>query len=140
MVERLLESDYKVIVMDDLSTGKIKNLNTAAVFHHTDITQPAMAEIIQREEPDLVFHMAAQTSVNQSTKDPIGDTNANVVGTLRVLEACRRPSAGRRDRVRDATRCPSGARAAALARVPSPPARRRSGTGPAGGRPPVRSP
>ncbi len=90
MVERLLELDYKVIVMDDLSTGKIKNLNTAAVFHHTDITQPAMAEIIQREEPDLVFHMAAQTSVTQSTKDPIGDTSANVLGTLRVLEASRR--------------------------------------------------
>ncbi len=90
MVDRLLELDYKVVVMDDLSTGKIKNLNSGAVFHHTDITQPAMAEIIQREQPDLVFHMAAQTSVSQSTKDPIGDTNANVLGTLRVIEASRR--------------------------------------------------
>ena len=90
MVERLLELDYKVVVMDDLSTGKIKNLKSEAVFHHTDITQPAMAEIIKRDQPDLVFHMAAQTSVTQSTKDPIGDTNANVLGTLRVLEASRR--------------------------------------------------
>ena len=90
MVDRLLELDYKVVVMDDLSTGKIKNLNSGAVFHHTDITQPAMAEIIQREEPDLVFHMGAQTSVTQSTKDPIRDTDANVLGTLRVLEASRR--------------------------------------------------
>lgn len=90
MVDRLLELDYKVVVMDDLSTGKIKNLNSGAVFHHTDLTQPAMAEIIQREQPDLVFHMAAQTSVTQSTKDPIGDANANVLGTLRVLEASRR--------------------------------------------------
>ena len=90
MVDRLLELDYKVVVMDNLSTGKIKNLNPGAVFHHTDITQPAMAEIMQREEPDLVFHMAAQTSVNESTKDPIGDANANVMGTLRVLDASRR--------------------------------------------------
>jgi UDP-glucose 4-epimerase len=90
MVERLLELEFKVIVMDDLSTGKIKNLKSDAVFHHTDITQPAMAEIIQREQPDLVFHMAAQTSVTQSTKDPIADTNANVLGTLRILEASRR--------------------------------------------------
>ena len=90
MVERLLELEFKVIVMDDLSTGKIKNLKSEAVFHHTDITQPAMAEIIQREQPDLVFHMAAQTSVTQSTKDPIADTNANVLGTLRILEASRR--------------------------------------------------
>ena len=84
MVDRLLELEYKVVVMDDLSTGKIKNLDSA------DITQPAMDEIIQREQPDLVFHMAAQTSVTQSTKDPIQDANANVLGTLRVLEASRR--------------------------------------------------
>jgi len=90
MVDRLLELEYKVVVMDDLSSGKIKNLNSGAVFHHTDLTQPAMAEIMKREQPDLVFHMAAQTSVTQSTKDPIADTNANVIGTLRVLEASRR--------------------------------------------------
>jgi UDP-glucose 4-epimerase len=87
MVDRLLELDYKVVVMDNLSTGKIKNLNPAAVFHHTDITKPAMTEIMQREQPDLVFHMAAQTSVTDSTKNPIDDTNTNVQGTLRVLEA-----------------------------------------------------
>ena len=90
LVDRLLELEYKVVVMDNLSTGKIKNLDAAAVFHHTDITQPAMDDIIQREQPDLVFHMAAQTSVSQSTKDPIKDVNANVLGTLRVIEASRR--------------------------------------------------
>ena len=90
MVDRLLELEYKVVVMDDLSTGKIKNMDSAAVFHHTDITQPAMDDIIQREQPDLVFHMAAQTSVTQSTKDPIKDANANALGTLRVIEASRR--------------------------------------------------
>ena len=90
MVDRLLELEYKVVVMDDLSSGKIKNLNSGAVFHHTDITQETMGEIIQREQPDLVFHMAAQTSVTKSTKNPIDDTNANVIGTMRVLEASRR--------------------------------------------------
>ena len=90
MVDRLLELEYKVVVMDDLSSGKIKNLNAGAVFHHTDITQKTMGEIIQREQPDLVFHMAAQTSVTKSTKNPIDDTNANVIGTMRVLEASRR--------------------------------------------------
>ena len=90
LVDRLLELEYKVVVMDNLSTGKIKNLDSAAVFHHTDITQPAMGDIIQRERPDLVFHMAAQTSVTQSTKDPIKDADSNVLGTLRLIEASRR--------------------------------------------------
>ena len=90
MVDRLLELEYEVVVIDDLSTGKIKNLDSAAVFHHADITQSAMSEIFQREQPDLVFHMAAQTSVTQSTKDPIKDANTNILGTLRVIEASRR--------------------------------------------------
>ena len=90
MVDRLLELEYDVVIMDNLSTGKIKNLNPEAVFHHTDITQKTMGDIIQREQPDLVFHMAAQTSVTESTKNPIDDTNSNVAGTLRVLEASRR--------------------------------------------------
>ena len=90
MVDRLLQLEYEVVVIDNLSTGKIKNLDSAAVFHHTDITQPAINEIFQQEQPDIVFHMAAQTSVTQSTKDPIKDANANILGTLRVIEASRR--------------------------------------------------
>ena len=90
MVDRLLALEYQVVVVDNLSTGKIKNLDSSAIFHHADITQPTLDEVIQREQPDLVFHMAAQTSVTHSTKDPFNDANANVIGTLRVIEASRR--------------------------------------------------
>ena len=90
MVDRLLALEYNVVVIDNLSTGKIKNLNPAAIFHHADITQPIIGDIIQREQPDIVFHMAAQTSVTDSTKDPFKDNNCNVLGTLRVIEASRR--------------------------------------------------
>ena len=90
MVDRLLESGYEVAVIDDLSTGKIKNLDPTAVFHHANITEPATDSIIQNEQPDLVFHMAAQTSVTNSTKNPFKDANSNVLGTLRVIEASRR--------------------------------------------------
>jgi len=90
MVDRLLELEYRVVIIDDLSNGKIKNLNHGATFHHADITQPSVAEVFEKEKPDLVFHMAAQTSVTRSTKEPILDTNVNVLGTLRLLEAARR--------------------------------------------------
>ena len=90
MVDRLLELEYRVVIIDDLSNGKIKNLNHGATFHHADITQPSAAEVFEKEKPDLVFHMAAQTSVTRSTKEPILDTNVNVLGTLRLLEAARR--------------------------------------------------
>jgi UDP-glucose 4-epimerase len=77
-------------VVDNLSTGKLKNLNPSATFHHTDITHPSVDEVFKREHPDLVFHLAAQTSVSKSTRDPIDDGEINVIGTLRIAEASRR--------------------------------------------------
>ena len=90
LVDRLLSLDHKVVVIDNLSTGKLKNLNPAATFHHLDITQPSVTEVFQREQPDVVFHLAAQVSVTESTKDPFHDSDVNVFGTLRLLEAARR--------------------------------------------------
>ena len=90
LVDRLLALDYRVVVVDNLSTGKLKNLNQAAIFHHVDITDPSVGDVFQREQPDLVFHLAAQTSVSVSTKEPITDSEVNVLGTLRLLEASRR--------------------------------------------------
>lgn len=90
LVDRLLSLGYRVVVIDNLSSGKLKNLNPAASFHHTDITQPASAEVFQIEQPDFVFHLAAQTSVSYSTRDPVKDSEVNVIGTLRMLEAARR--------------------------------------------------
>ena len=90
LVDRLLSLDHKVVVIDNLSTGKLKNLNPAATFHHMDITQPSVNEVFIREQPDFVFHLAAQISVTESTKDPFHDSNVNVFGTLRLLEAARR--------------------------------------------------
>jgi UDP-glucose 4-epimerase len=46
--------------------------------------------VFQREQPDLVFHLAAQTSVSYSTREPVKDGEINVIGTLRMLEASRR--------------------------------------------------
>ena len=89
MVDRLLEEGFGVVIVDDLSSGKLKNVNHRATFHHMNITQPALLEVFNREKPDLVFHMAAQSSVSRSTREPILDSEINVLGTLRLLEAAR---------------------------------------------------
>lgn len=85
-----MSEGYKVVVVDDLSTGKLQNLNQSATFHHTDITHTSIQEVFNRTQPDLVFHLAAQVSVTNSAKDPIKDAQINVIGTLRLLEASRR--------------------------------------------------
>ncbi len=90
LVDLLLAEGHQVVVMDNLSTGKLRNLNPSATFHHSDITHKSVNDVFHREQPDIVFHMAAQVSVTESTKDPINDAEINVSGTLRLLEASRR--------------------------------------------------
>ena len=90
LVDRLVEEGYRVIIVDDLSTGKLKNLNHDANFHHLSITHPSLLDVFNREQPDLVFHLAAQSSVPKSLQEPILDNEVNVLGTLRLLEVSRR--------------------------------------------------
>ena len=90
MVDRLLNEGFRVVIVDDLSSGKLKNVNHHATFHHMSITQPSLLDVFNREKPDLVFHMAAQSSVSRSTKEPMLDAEVNVLGTLRLLDAARR--------------------------------------------------
>ena len=89
MVDRLLEEGFRVVIVDNLGSGRLKNVNPHATFHHMSITQPSLLDVFERENPDLVFHMAAQSSVSRSTRDPITDGEINVLGTLRLLEAAR---------------------------------------------------
>ena len=90
LVDRLLSLGHRVVIVDDLSTGRLQNLNKAATFYHTSITQPALEEIFQREQPAIVNHHAAQISVSQSVTDPVKDAEVNIQGTLRLIELSRR--------------------------------------------------
>ena len=89
LVDRLLSEGYKVAVIDDLSAGKLRNLNPAATFYHADITQTSVQDIFNREQPDLVFHLAARVSVTYSTENPVDNAEVNIIGTLRLLDAAR---------------------------------------------------
>ena len=88
-VDRLIKEGHKVVVIDNLSTGKKENLNPKAKFYKLDIRDPEISQIFSREEPEIVFHYAAQIDVRKSVKDPIGDAKINILGTLNLLENCR---------------------------------------------------
>ena len=95
LVDRLIDLGNKVTVVDNLSTGHLRNLNKQAAFYHADITESALDEIFQREHPTIVSHHAAQASVTGSVNNPIDDANVNVLGTLKLLEACRKFGVGK---------------------------------------------
>jgi len=90
-VEELVRRGRDVVVLDDVSTGKAANLaeaKTKIKFIQASITDlDAVREACR--DVDCVIHLAAQTSVPRSVKDPIETNAINVDGTLNVLEASR---------------------------------------------------
>lgn len=85
-VDALVAAGYKVVVVDDLSTGSKENLNSAAKFYELDVRDDGLEDVFKKEKPDFVFHFAAQMSVNQSVADPVFDADVNILGSLNVLE------------------------------------------------------
>jgi UDP-glucose 4-epimerase len=94
LVDALLARGDEVTVLDDLSTGRRKNLDGAlaagATLVEADIRdREAIEELAGRERPEVVFHLAAQIDVRKSIADPAFDASINVGGTANVLEAAR---------------------------------------------------
>lgn len=87
LVNGLLDSGYSVAVVDNLASGQLRNLNHQATFYHAGLNDARLDQIIQRERPEIVFHLAAQSSVRQSAIDPVTDADTNVLGTIRLLSA-----------------------------------------------------
>jgi len=90
VVDLFLENGYEVVVVDDLSTGRMSNLNPAARFYQMDIRSPEILQIFEREQPDFVDHHAAQMDVRRSVVDPLFDADVNVRGSINLIEAARK--------------------------------------------------
>ena len=88
IVDYLIEEGYKVVIIDNLSSGKIDNLNKRAKFYKGDIGSEEIREIFEKEKPDYVFHLAAEISVIKSIKDPLSNAKTNILATLNLLNCC----------------------------------------------------
>lgn len=90
-VDELVRRGHEVTVLDDLSTGKADNLAQVKIkiklIEETITNLDAMRDACRGV--DRVIHLAAQTSVPRSVKDPIETNQINVNGTLNVLVAAR---------------------------------------------------
>jgi len=83
----LLHRGLEIIVVDNLSTGKLENVPAGARFIQGDILD---FNLIKELIPgvDIVFHEAARVSVRSSIKDFYQDAQNNIMGTLNLLHAC----------------------------------------------------
>jgi nucleoside-diphosphate-sugar epimerase len=92
LVEELVSAGCRVVVLDNLASGNISNLEPVKdriEFHENDIRQlPVLNRITQ--DCDVVFHLAAVVAVQQTINDPVDSAMVNDIGTINVLEAARR--------------------------------------------------
>lgn len=90
IVDELINKNYQVTVIDNLITGNRSNLPDNIPFYHIDIKEKEHLEtIFSKERPDIVIHLAAQTSVGDSVNRPSYDGHNNILATINILDCCK---------------------------------------------------
>jgi len=90
LADSLVARGDAVQVVDDMSTGRPGRVPEAATLHKLSVTDSeALGALAADFAPELICHLAAQIDVRSSVALPAQDAQANVVGTVNVLEAAR---------------------------------------------------
>ena len=88
IVDKLVEQNHEVVIIDNLSTGKMENINPRASVEYIDICNEnecsAMVEIMSGA--DALFLLAAKARVQPSIENPVEYEINNTIGTLNVLK------------------------------------------------------
>jgi len=89
LVDALIDQKHNVIIIDNLVTGQEKNINEQVFFYQLDIKDKDIKDIFKQYQFDYVFHLAAQINLRKSVEDPVFDAQANILGSLNLLENCK---------------------------------------------------
>jgi UDP-glucose 4-epimerase len=94
LVDALVDRGDDVVVVDNLSTGRQGNVEPAigrgAKLIVQDIRDADLvSSLVSHEQPDAIYHLAAQIDVRVSASKPVFDAEINVLGTINMLEAAR---------------------------------------------------
>ncbi|HPM05210.1 MAG TPA: NAD-dependent epimerase/dehydratase family protein, partial [Candidatus Cloacimonas sp.] len=68
VADAFIRAGHELVIVDNLSTGYLKNVNPQARFYNLDICDPALDQLFAEEKPDIVDHHAAQISVPLSVE------------------------------------------------------------------------
>ena len=88
IVDRLLRDGHDVVVVDNLSTGTLENVPDTVRWYEMDIRDPNMAQVFEKENPEIICHHAAQLDVRVSMRDPLFDAEVNILGSVRLMDLC----------------------------------------------------
>jgi len=86
IVDAYIREGHRVVVLDNLSTGKREQVHPNVTFYKNDLMDAEVKDIFEKENIEAINHHAAQISVTQSVADPAFDAEINIVGSLKLLE------------------------------------------------------
>ena len=90
LVDALVEDNYDVVVIDDCSANNgVFHYNEKAEYYKVSICDADKVVEISKN-CDFVFHLAAEARLQDSINNPRRTVDVNVLGTLNILEACRK--------------------------------------------------
>jgi nucleoside-diphosphate-sugar epimerase len=95
VVDGLISEGHNVIAVDDMSNGRILNVdhninNKNFKIYFASILDESMADVFESEKIDCVLHLAAIPSVPLSMNEPFKTFNVNTLGTAKLLELSRK--------------------------------------------------
>ena len=90
VAEAFLAEGRRVMILDDLSSGRWENVPTGAELHVLDVRSPEAANLVRHSGIEILVHHAAQMDVRRSVEDPVHDADLNILGGLNLAEAARR--------------------------------------------------
>ena len=90
VAEALVGRGHRVIILDDLSSGRRSNVPAGAELVVLDVRSREAAELLVDRGVEILVHHAAQMDVRRSVEDPRFDADVNILGLLNLLEAARR--------------------------------------------------
>ncbi len=89
LADKFIELGHQVVIIDNLSSGMLENINKEAKFIEIDINSDKIDSIFREEKFDIICHQAAQMNVRFSVDDPRNDAMNNIVGSLNLYEAAK---------------------------------------------------
>ena len=95
LVDLLIEEGHTVTVLDNFSSGRLANLESARRNGEVSIVEGDIRTIdydklLSQTPTEVVFHLAAQIDVRNSVEDPVNDCETNVLATVRLADSARR--------------------------------------------------
>src|SRR3990172_7110242 len=88
ITDAFINEGHQVFVLDNLTSGFEKNVNSKATLIKSDICNKELSDLFETEKFDVLNHHAAQMDVRRSVADPAFDANTNIIGTINLLQNC----------------------------------------------------